>query len=1371
MRPLSQHDEDEDEGGKVEMGLLHGSPRRSVSQMPVSGFSTTSVFAKTPVKSTEGYEQIMLQERSLFLAWFLLFVVTSPLVFRYAMGSNIVHEKDTTTLRRVDNVTLHTVTQWDECIDCQDVFGVTLFNLTVIANNVTSPNPDGNVPSLAVFASQDFDHWYSVYAPKKLKDAYIDTWQSTTFEIFNGTGFGCLGGVYHNYLVICMNVFNIAMEYSLGEKVEGPPFNDRCFQVDGICGVPCVSSEDAPDFRGCEAGVIDKDMMVSNETRTFDTGHVKSEWMSNVNWVEWVVLVTIFFDTFGNILRFMPVLSGRPTELESARSCLCEGISVLGCTSPFVSEDEAIFLRSLIGRSVTIFHTVGGRHNMQGMYLDTILNEKRGKGEANRRYLWYAWMEFLTLLARIGAEDPDDYDEDEEYEEEGFSEDGDEFNDDKNDSRGENAVVGDNGEQSKAINRQTSAASTHVSHPRKERRSTLGPRASRATLSQVPVNIRGRSSIADITSMTQTSNQPIAGSEFGSLRVNSAEVVNYDKRVRSSTIAGTNTGPSPSFRNHEIFARMSQATRASVSNPRASVGGGPKLPNIARRMQSIGEATADDPYAEFDDDFVGEPREIDPFDAEEDLEFDMADLLPLVCFLDGWLEAIKDKEWTYNYRKKAEALESIFNAAPLEVYFQGNDLLMAHNCLKNLYDAFVGMQEDEKDHGMPIHPELYEEINWLIVRRGLPDWTVTWSYMSRARLRPMSDKAMGNPPLPPCLFESTRIKPGAIVYRVPDADLPPHDAPENWLAARAATYKVVRFERSVEGSVVRVVPWPEMDRPNGDPFDDRDPSPICLSLQEIALIEQNRGKAGALNVYKDFLRCKAAQWVAEQGIPGPVQVFMAIIDARHMLAEPEIFWNDALPFFARNKESGESAKDYGEMSAGQQCIMVQYPQFFTNVTRDDFLDNKNSAYYTIWQTLRDCGKTITSSGTNAIWEITNPTFSYATTSRIEDTGTSQKYIPRYIAVHLPCFVAYGIAKQTEDYIEAVYRWSTGAVELFWSTIFSPQFSDYVLMLVLCVVFALSCFGSSGFWYVLWIIVLIATAIQASTDKANGRRPLRRPIVSSTIVMNTMYWISNLVSTVWMILIPIRIAFYSEVPLSQSIHRSLFWGFAALLLRAPPAIMTDRIVNMCRFLSLKTDDWNYSMVLWRSSQLYSCSFAYSTLSIITGTGNAFKAKFFDRDLTMWSSFRVSDAAFKTAWDKIARAESFCTCAFFNHLLDYFNLCLKSIIASFSMPDVLTKWWALFLFTLQITCIFVSVNITNVGDTTGIFITLVVCGFNTLLCIDITVLLFPSITLVIGRPARPEYVFAFLGCTVVLSALVNGDTSLQQWNEIVKLSVNF
>lgn len=104
-------------------------------------------------------------------------------------------------------------------------------------------------------------------------------------------------------------------------------------------------------------------------------------------------------------------------------------------------------------------------------------------------------------------------------------------------------------------------------------------------------------------------------------------------------------------------------------------------------------------------------------------------------------------------------------------------------------------------------------------------------------------------------------------------------------------------------------------------------------------------------------------------------------------------------------------------------------------------------------------------------------------------------------------------------------------------------------------------------------------------------------------------------------------------------------------------MTDRIVNMCRFLSLKTDDWNYSMVLWRSSQLYSCSFAYSTLSIITGTGNAFKAYFFDADLTMWSSFRVSDAAFQQALDKIKKTESIFSKEFWVNLGNYLDLCVK------------------------------------------------------------------------------------------------------------------
>jgi hypothetical protein len=67
---------------------------------------------------------------------------------------------------------------------------------------------------------------------------------------------------------------------------------------------------------------------------------------------------------------------------------------------------------------------------------------------------------------------------------------------------------------------------------------------------------------------------------------------------------------------------------------------------------------------------------------------------------------------------------------------------------------------------------------------------------------------------------------------------------------------VIRFENGPDGKAALIVPWPEMKRPNGDPYDDRDPSPILVSVEELSLVEQNRGKAGALNVYKDFLFVK-----------------------------------------------------------------------------------------------------------------------------------------------------------------------------------------------------------------------------------------------------------------------------------------------------------------------------------------------------------------------------------------------------------------------------------------------------------------------------------------------------------------------------------
>ena len=51
----------------------------------------------------------------------------------------------------------------------------------------------------------------------------------------------CLGAVpQKTYLVICLNNQDIAKEYSLGQPVQPAYFNDRCFNVHGVCGVPCA---------------------------------------------------------------------------------------------------------------------------------------------------------------------------------------------------------------------------------------------------------------------------------------------------------------------------------------------------------------------------------------------------------------------------------------------------------------------------------------------------------------------------------------------------------------------------------------------------------------------------------------------------------------------------------------------------------------------------------------------------------------------------------------------------------------------------------------------------------------------------------------------------------------------------------------------------------------------------------------------------------------------------------------------------------------------------------------------------------------------------------------------------------------------------
>lgn len=337
-------------------------------------------------------------------------------------------------------------------------------------------------------------------------------------------------------------------------------------------------------------------------------------------------------------------------------------------------------------------------------------------------------------------------------------------------------------------------------------------------------------------------------------------------------------------------------------------------------------------------------------------------------------------------------------------------------------------------------------------------------------------------------------------------------------------------------------------------------------------------------------------------------------------------------------------------------------------------------------------------------EISNPDFEFATTSRIEDTGTSHKYLTKCTTVAMPCFVAYGIAKKTEDYLEAVYRWSTGAVELFWGTIFTEQIGHFIIVGLLCLLYFLASFYEYSLFYYLWLILLLAICVVGNFDSLCGHKPLRPLVVSTVIVVNCTNWFGNLLSVSWVILIPIQICFFRTLPLSGTLGRALFWMWGSFFLRLPAAFMADVMCRLVSFLNPHTKKWNYTMVLWRSSQLYACSFAYTFLSVLSGTRSAFNAKFYDADLTMWSSFRVSDSQLTDAW-KLVAANPFSSAT-----LNYLTLWLQSCRAELGKPDVLTRWYAAGIFVLQFICILVSCNVTNKNDTTLIFVTILVCGLN-------------------------------------------------------------
>lgn len=154
-----------------------------------------------------------------------------------------------------------------------------------------------------------------------------------------------------------------------------------------------------------------------------------------------------------------------------------------------------------------------------------------------------------------------------------------------------------------------------------------------------------------------------------------------------------------------------------------------------------------------------------------------------------------------------EALKSIFNGAPCQKYFSGDNLLLVQQKLRELFHIFNGDTKSKtplnsglarmSNDKITVVDDERVEIVWSILRYGLPTWQIAWTYWSRARIRPNNDynliknKFVEDDAIEP-VGQTTRIKLGAIVFIKPSEDNHPSTALEKWLKARYSTLILLR---------------------------------------------------------------------------------------------------------------------------------------------------------------------------------------------------------------------------------------------------------------------------------------------------------------------------------------------------------------------------------------------------------------------------------------------------------------------------------------------------------------------------------------------------------------------------------------------------
>jgi len=281
------------------------------------------------------------------------------------------------------------------------------------------------------------------------------------------------------------------------------------------------------------------------------------------------------------------------------------------------------------------------------------------------------------------------------------------------------------------------------------------------------------------------------------------------------------------------------------------------------------------------------------------------------------------------------------------------------------------------------------------------------------------------------------------------------------------------------------------------------------------------------------------------------------------------------------------------------------------------------------------------------------------------------------------------------------------------------------------------------------------AVYSIYERQMGKMPFRHLCVSSSLMVETMSWVSCLTYPILAFYIPFSIAFLGRVPLGATPQQSLSWGLIIILLILPPAIISDQMIKMHKFMNPNSisNTWNMNLIFWRSLQ-YDFSSTYAIIiSFCQGSLAAFQARFLDADTTIWNTNRLSNAKNHQHLLKFRKTSSVLSTEYWSALFQLYGSYTRDCCTSLSSPIHGIGYYAMTVVAFNAICFVASVGVTNTDDFNTSIATLCVCAFNIFVCIEMVLLIAPNLTLVIPVPMRMDYSLSVLSIFILITLLLD------------------